>query len=155
MKTDSFYKIVIVALLLLNLWTLVYLLKTEKAPPPHPDGPRKTDQMIIERMSLDEKQQELFDELKHEHHSQMLEIQKESGRLHRSLFKLLQNEVIDTAAKDSLLLLIQQTNMDKELVTFDHFQKLRGILRPEQYKGFDDFVEELSRRIMGPHRKPH
>jgi hypothetical protein len=157
MRTDSFYKIVIVLLLLVNIGTLGYLILPKRAA--HTEGnearhhgPPRPDRIIIERLNLTEPQQELFEGLKHEHHGQMMDIQEESGKLHKALFELLKKDNVDIQVKDSLLVLIQQTNLQKEQVTFDHFQKLRAILTENQKNEFDDFVEDISQRIMGPHR---
>lgn len=153
MKQSVFYKIVIVALLLLNTAVIGYLWLRPPAQPqfgPPPDG--RPDRMIIERLRLDEGQQRQFDELRHEHHSHILDIQKEAGALHNQLFSLLQAGQLDTAARDSIITLLEAGYRRKELVTFDHFKKLRGILRPDQKADFDDFVEELGRRLMEPHR---
>jgi protein CpxP len=156
MRTDNFYKVIIIVLLLINMGTLGYLWLGRgghhDGPPggPHPGRP---DRMIIERLHLNEQQQEQFNELKHEHHSQMLEVQETTGRLHKELFTLLQNDSMNTGKKDSLLQLIQQGNLQKEMVTMEHFRKLRAILTEEQKPLFDDLVEDIAERIMGPHRK--
>lgn len=150
MKQGVFYKIVIVALLLLNTAVIGYLWLRPPAHPPYggPEGPHRVDAMIIDRLRLDEAQQRQFEELKHEHHGHMLDIQKQAGELHNHLFTLLQAEPVDTAARNSILTQLQANYLQKELVTFDHFKKLRGILRPEQKPDFDNFVEELGRRLM-------
>jgi Spy/CpxP family protein refolding chaperone len=153
MKQSVFYKIVIVALMLLNTAVIGYLWLRPPGGmhdgPPH-DGP--PDRMIIERLQLDEAQQKQFEELKHEHHSYILGIQREAGALHNSLFTLLQAEQLDTAARDSIITRLEAGYRRKELVTFDHFKKLRTILRPDQKAAFDDFVAELGRRLMEPHQ---
>jgi len=157
MTKDSFYKIVIALLLLINIGILTFLWidRMDKpsyarhdrmggGPPPPPD------QMIIERLDLNEKQIAQFEELKHEHHSEMIRIQKQSAHLHKDLFQLLKTDIVDTVFRDSILQQLQFLDTKKELATFDHFQKLRGILLPEQQTNFDEFVEELSRRLLAP-----
>jgi Spy/CpxP family protein refolding chaperone len=153
MKQSVFYKVVIVALLLLNTAVIGYLWLRPPGRmqdgPPH-DGP--PDRMIVERLRLDDAQQKQFEELKHEHHSYVLDIQKDAGELHHQLFSLLQADPLDTAARDSVITRLEAVYRRKELVTFDHFKKLRAILRPEQKAEFDDFVAELGRRLMEPPR---
>lgn len=153
MKAESFYKLVIIFLLLLNLGTLGYLLSGNTKTDKHHGPPPPPDRIIIERLELSPQQVEQFNELKHEHHSQMLQIQEESGKLHKVLFTLLKQDTQDPVVKDSILQLIQVTNMNKELVTFEHFQKLRHILTEKQKAEFDEFVEDISHKIMGPHRR--
>lgn len=155
MKKEMFYRVVIIILLLLNLGTLGFLWVSNNRehtqerghrPPPRPDG------IIINRLQLDEQQQEQFFAFRDEHHEQMVAIQRESSRLHKDLFALLQQPDADTTIKDSLLAHIQVLNLRKEEVTFHHFQQLRSILKPGQLGKFDELVEDISQRIMGPHR---
>lgn len=147
MKKDNFYKIIIVCLLLLNFGILAFMWFEHKEGPGHRGGP---DKMIIERLKLDAQQQQQFEGLKHEHHSQMVVIQEEGGKLHDQLFSQLHSTPEDTVAENNLLKQIQENEMQKERVTLAHFRKLRGILRPDQQPLFDDFISELSRQLMRP-----
>jgi periplasmic protein CpxP/Spy len=153
MTKDNFYRIVITMLLLINIGTLAFLWTDRKDKAilqRHHMGPPHVDEMIIERLKLDDKQIGQFEGLKHEHHSRMVDIQRQSGSLHKDLFRLLKTDHVDTIYRDSILHKLQLLDTEKELATFDHFQKLRGILAPGQQSNFDDFVEELSRRLLAP-----
>lgn len=155
MTKDSFYKIVISLLLLINIGILAFLWidrrnERSMSRPPHMGPPPPPDRMIIERLDLNDKQVDQFEELKHEHHSQMVTIQQQSAQFHKDLFLLLKTSTVDTAYRDSILHQLQILDTRKELATFDHFQKLRGILEPQQQANFDEFVEELSRRLLAP-----
>jgi periplasmic protein CpxP/Spy len=157
MKTENFYKITIILLLLLNAGTLGFLWSNKQGRQgdgpgmrgPHPPRP---DEIIRERLHLDTKQWDAFEDLKHEHHGQIMDIQELSGKLHGELFQLLAKEPVNEPKKDSLLQLIQQTNLQKETVTFEHFRKLRLMLNEEQKKEFDALAADISARIMAPHR---
>jgi periplasmic protein CpxP/Spy len=147
MKKESFYTIIIILLLVLNFGTLSFIwLHRGPGGSPH-DGP---DHLIFEKLKLDNKQKGQFEILKHEHHSQMLIIQEESSKLHQQLFDLLKKEPVDTSLRNNVIRKLAQNNYQKELVTFQHFQKLRGILNPDQIDNFDDFVQDLSRHLLGP-----
>ena len=148
MKKEIFYRVFILLLLLLNFGVLGYLLieKDHRQKP----GPEGIDNMIIKRLKLDEGQQEQFDRLKHEHHGQMMQIDEESGNLHRQLFDVLKKEPLDTAKKNRILSKLEFNYLQKELVTFEHFKKLRGILQADQKPLFDDFVDELGRHLIVP-----
>lgn len=152
MSRERFYKITILCLLLLNFGILGYLVfsrNSNSGHPPH-DAP---DKIIIERLKMDERQQDSFNELKHEHHSQIMELQEQSSEIHKALYTLLKTGNTRDAVKDSLLKLLQQNALEREQVTFDHFQKLRAVLRTEQQVKFDELVEEMSQRIMEVHRR--
>jgi protein CpxP len=152
MTKDSFYKIVIFLLLALNFGILGFLWMHHR--PEHDSPPEGPDRLIIERLRLDEPQKGQFEELKHEHHSQMVQIQEQSGKTHQQLFDLLKKDPIDTAARNNLILALQQNDKQKELVTFEHFRKLRAILHPDQMPRFDALVQELSMHLLnlGPGR---
>jgi len=157
MKKDIFYRVVIILLLLLNLCTLCYLCMNDRRQAhlvyAGMEKPYRPDDIIINRLELDEQQQQQFFSFRHEHHIEMVEIQKTSSRLHKDLFALLQHSPVDTVAKNNLLKKIQELNMQKEQVTFHHFEQLRSILKAEQTPAFDELVEDLGQRIMGPHRE--
>jgi len=116
----------------------------------HPHHPGPPDKMIIERLKLDADQQAKFDVLKHEHHEQIVQIEEQSASLHRQWFDLLKTEPIDTVLRNNLISRIKENDSRKESVTFEHFQKLRAILRPDQKPLFDDLIQELSRQLMRP-----
>jgi protein CpxP len=150
MKQERFYKFVILLLLLLNGAVIGYLLiDMKQSPGPH----GRPDDLIIVRLQLDVQQQQQFFELRDEHHSQMMEITRASAGLHGQLFTLLKKEYPDDQLKDSLLTVIQGVNIKKELITYEHFRKLRAILKPEQIPAFDSLVTEIGMRIMEPHRR--
>lgn len=148
MKTERFYKSAIIVLLLLNLGTLSYLWLGNKrplhGPPPPHEGPAR---LIIERLKLDNEQQQKFDELKFEHQSKIREVRKESGQLHDALFSLLKNAEVDTQAKDSIQNAIRVTELKKDEMTFEHFRQLKSILKPEQLPLFDGLIEDIGRRL--------
>src|ERR1043165_6819219 len=151
MRNDKFYKIIIIALLLLNMGVLGYLWFGNNRHP-EPGGPHRVDELIINKLHLDDKQQHQFQGLKEQHHSQMIKIQQEEGRLHKQLFALLKNDSIDDIERDRLMVHLQENDKRKEEVTFEQFRKLRGILQKEQQPDFDMLVEEIASQIMGRHR---
>jgi protein CpxP len=144
----------ILLLLLLNFGILGFLWqgrghdRHEGGPPPPPD------RMIIERLQLNDRQQEQFEGFRDEHHAQMVDLQERSAVLHKQLFALLKDKQVNARAKDSIMNLLQQNSNQREEITFEHFRKLRSILTPRQQAEFDSFVEEVSERILGPHRGP-
>lgn len=151
MNKDNFYRIVIVALLLLNVAMLAYLWSGPRSP--HGEmraGPPRPDELIHERLQLTDRQTEQFDELKHDHHSHMLKLQEQAAGLHEKLYRLLQNPTPDTAERNNILAQLQHNYQQKELITFNHFQKLRSILTDEQKARFDELVGELNRQLIGP-----
>lgn len=106
MRKDKFYRIVIIALLLLNFGVLAYLWIGNNKPEGHHPRHEEPAGFIIESLQLDGAQQEQFNELKHAHHQASRELRQEGRDLHDALFRLLTNDVIESTAVDSLHILI-------------------------------------------------
>ncbi len=149
MRKDNFYRIIIICLLLLNISMLVFMW-TRHVHTMGQGGHEGPGHIIIERLKLDEQQQQQFEVLKQEHHSQMMGIQETDGKLHDQLFNLLQKEPVDTTMENMLLHSIMENNMKREQVTFEHFRKIKEMLRPDQKALFDTFVADLGRIFAQP-----
>lgn len=156
MSKETFYRIIILALLVLNFGVLAYLWKGKNAEPKDMGRYHKGEPapFIIESLQLDESQQAKFDGLRDKHQHDSRQLREESKQLHDALFKLLHDEVVDSTKTDSLMLLIAANNRAKEMVNFNHFRELKTILKPEQYKLYDEFIEAIAKRF-GPPPPPH
>ncbi|OSZ78654.1 hypothetical protein CAP35_10510 [Chitinophagaceae bacterium IBVUCB1] len=156
MSKETFYRVIIVSLLLLNLGVLAYLWMGRDAAPQDMGRYRQGEPapFIIKSLQLDEAQQVQFDGLRDKHQHNTRQLREESKQLHDALFKLLHDEVVDSTKTDSLMLLISANNRAKEMVNFNHFRELKTILKPEQYKLYDEFIESIARRF-GPPPHPH
>lgn len=159
MRKERFYRFVILALLLLNLGVLVYLLRgnngqDEQAARREPAG------FIIERLQLDSQQQEVFDRLKHKHQRASRLLKDESKTLHDALFKTLVQQGTDKLLVDSLMKEIAENDAAKEQLNYEHFKELKMLLKPEQRKLYDEFIEDIARQFgprqgPPPHRNDH
>lgn len=159
MSNGRFYKIVIVALLLLNGGILAFLwMKNNTLPQEHAGGRpgpghNRVDRLMSNKLHFTEEQEQRMQELKEEHHGQIMQIQEEERRLHNELFSLLRTNNNDTALRNSLMERLGLNDLRKETVTFEHFQKIRAILTPEQLPMFDELMEEIASHIMSHHRE--
>jgi hypothetical protein len=145
--------LVLVAILLLtNIATLsIYWLKK----PDHDGGPgrdpgnreKKMGQFMVDQMKFDTTQEASYWKLR----DSMIAIQKpvmDSIRNSKKRFFDLLNQPGTTDAT-----LIAHTNeiadLQKklDLVTFRHFQKVRGICRPDQLQKFDTVIKEIVNRM--------
>ncbi|MCB0700408.1 MAG: periplasmic heavy metal sensor [Chitinophagales bacterium] len=157
MKRENFYTLVIILLLLLNFATIGYLLlgkdgKKGHMPPPPPPG---ADNVIIEKLHLNEDQQQQFEIFKRRHRKSMDSVQRNIKDAQKALFTLVKNEEMDMPMRDSLLHEIEKDESAKHLITIQHFHDLRSIMEPKQVELFNEFIEEIGGRITGPGRPPH
>jgi Spy/CpxP family protein refolding chaperone len=156
MNNGRFYKIVIILLLLLNGGILAFLwVKGNNPEHEHPGGRPghgRVDRLMSDKLHFTQEQEQQMQVLKDEHHGQIMEIQKEEQQLHKELFQLLKAPSTDTIAKNNLMARLGANDLRKEEVTFEHFRKIRAILKPEQLPMFDELMEEIASHIMAPHR---
>ena len=152
------YKIIIaitVLLLLLNTTLLGFLWfgkkSTASAPAPGPTGgPGMVENLLKEKLSLTDDQVKQFRVLREAHFSlnkklmDSLHIQKDQ------LFSMLGKSAANSAAVDSLTNIISRIEKQKDLNTFDHFSKVRGMLTPEQQGKFDVVINDILRMVAGP-----
>ncbi|MBS1771784.1 MAG: periplasmic heavy metal sensor [Bacteroidetes bacterium] len=150
MSKDGFYKVVVIALLLLNIGTLGYLWQSGKQGEERRHGGPGPAPFIIEKLQLDDSQKAQFEKLRDAHHERTEQLRHESAQLHDALFSMLKNDVIDSAAVDSLNKLILVNVQQKEALNFNHFKELKSILKPEQYKLYDEFIEQIARQFAPP-----
>lgn len=146
MNKIRFLTIAVAMLVLLNIVSLVALLK-RPALPPHPEGPRKT---IIERLRLDPEQVAAFDALVEKHRSDIRQKDGEMAAARQAIYKQLQNN--DFSKNDSLFAEIGRLQMAVEQIHLAHFQDIRKLCREEQVAEFARLSAELERLFEKPKR---
>jgi Spy/CpxP family protein refolding chaperone len=148
MEKLKLYKIAIALLLALNLATLAFMWLNR---PPHP-GQKGPYQFLVKATDMDESQQAAYTQLRDAHRSKMDELRAKNSHIRRKLFNLLaqkdQNDPEVLLLTDSIAVVKRQ----EELLTFEHFRRVREICRPEQQAKFDAAIGEAI-QSMGPPRR--
>jgi periplasmic protein CpxP/Spy len=161
MQKDKFLILTIVILFALNLFTLGYVLLKRDGPPPHHingdmrDGDRKgppgrPDEVIINRLKLNDAQIKQFEMLKKEHRSQVEPIQEASRKLHDEYFGLLKQDKVDSVKANQILEQIANNQKELDRVTFKHFEKIKGICDSSQKELFSRFIDEIAGSFKPP-----
>ncbi|WP_428653336.1 periplasmic heavy metal sensor [Runella sp.] len=151
MKRETLLTLAVIMLFLLNLATIGFLVfQRGHGPEPH-QGP---DRLIEEGLRLDGAQIEQFHELREEHRTQMQQRDKIQKESQQQLWQLLRTSSPDTTLANSLVDTFLVLEKEKKILTFEHFQKLRAICRPEQQVLFDTLIGDIGRAMMPPPRGP-
>ena len=152
MTSNRFFKIVIVALLLINVSIISYLWVSRQSNfPMRPPRPRQEEAFtfLCKQLQLDENQIHQYQKLRDEHHQEIENIQQKTHQLREHFFDLLQHSPVDSIAVKSISDSIANTQEQIELATFYHFRQVRKILRPDQQKHFDEVIQQAL-RMMAP-----
>lgn len=143
MKKETFYKVAILILLVLNILQLIpFLLGPKRGPNPQGDFRQKA----IKIMDLNKTQEQLFLNYAEKHRDKMETLNKEQFELTSTFFK---------APTDSLLNVISKIEMQKINATEHHFSEIKSILKSNQIDNFNKFKEEALKSILKrtPHRR--
>lgn len=135
----KFYQITALGMLLLNLVLLGFIVL---AGPPQQDRPGRA----LESLQLDDAQHDRFRQLAEAHQQQMRQTNEEQRRLLNTYFEGLINP--DAVQKVKLPEEVLRLEEQKITGTYRHLLEVKGILRPEQVKGYPDFVRSAMRRIL-------
>ena len=137
---SNILKYFVVAALLINAATLIFFWLKRPAHKP----PKRIENIIIEELKMDSKQQAIYTTQHKAHH-----------RLHDSLLQLVaaQRRVLyaqKQGANDTILQKIGALQQEIELVTHNHFIDVRNICTPEQQIILDNLLERTFQRLLQP-----
>ena len=149
MSRERFLTIAVVFLSLLNAGTLTFLFLGSKHRPPHPV---RMEKLIPESLEFDKKQIVKFDALRHEHHSQMIVLDKQNKEVLISYLGLLKADSVNSIEKDSLERIISTIQQQRAHVTLQHFEKLKAVCTAEQNEKFNALIPELIRVMTDTHQ---
>ena len=147
MENLKFYKIAIALLLLLNIGTLTFMWLHR---PPHP-GARGPFMFIVKATGMDDAQQETYRQLRDAHRSKLDAYRMQNSKIRGQMFDLLAEYGEDGAQVRQLADSIAAVKREEELLTYEHFRRVREICRPEQQSKFDAAIGEAIQSMAPPH----
>lgn len=148
--------VTIIALLLANTLTLVLLWGRGNGKENHQDRNPKGQvfEYMTKELALDKNQQDAYAQLRNEHQAGMRAVRDSMHTVKDAFFGLLK----DPAASDSLINYYSKKAGELEqridLVTYRHFQKVRGICTAVQQEKFDRIIREVLHRLAQPRQGP-
>lgn len=150
MKQENLLKYGVWGLILLNIGLLSYIFLDRRKPHRRDFSPPWM--IFSERIGFDSQQQTSFDSLRTIHMTAVDSLRQASVPMRLQLFGLLDSAALDTTRFVSLLDSIAQNRREQELRTFEHFQSVRAICRPDQMDKFREALRDVSKFMSKP---PH
>lgn len=155
MKKLTFFSVLSIVLVLINIILLAYLFgfKNDNVQKPLPgEGPKK---LIIEKLHFDEAQAIQYQVLIDEHRSSVRETERSIQKLKSELYKTLSNTATEEE-KQAIIEAIGEKHQELENIHLKHFSDIKQLCTKEQLKYFDELTEELAalfRRPPPPRRR--
>ena len=143
----------VVMLLVANAATIsMFWLNRRKEMAPLKGTPKE---FMIRELKLDQKQQNQLEQLVQQHQESAEQLRKQVRESKEAFFDLLNvpniaDSSIQTAAKA-----VSVNTEQLDLMTFDHFQKVRAICTPAQQKIFDHIIKQVIAMMGRPGPPPH
>jgi hypothetical protein len=153
MKGKAFYIIVIILLIVLNIGTLTFLWfnrPDQKSRRPHKDVALFLERKL--KMTPSQKGQYIL--LRENHRILLQYYQKQDQALHNRFFDLIPANSGDSLLVKVILDSIADNRKLMEMLTFQHFRSIRGILDTDQQVRFDKIFDETLKQVLPPPPPP-
>ncbi len=144
MKTLRFYKILVAALILINLVTLFFFFTAHK----HPGKPGKTD--LVDHIGITGQNRDKIIQLQEKHFADKDALIQRSRNLHEHLFRSFSDSQKDSADIAGIIDDIVENQRETEQMTFDHFKEIHALCSPEQQRELQKLLQEVLKRAGGP-----
>jgi len=153
MSKEQLLTILAITLAGMNLLLVGFLyLRPSPMGPPHLRGKAAADRFIKDKFKFDDAQLEAFLRSKDKHFEAINSTRRQLTEYSQAYYLL---PIQQTAAKDSLLQLIQAQNLEIYSINNTHLEEIRQICRPDQLPYLKDFIKEQARSPNNMNRPPH
>lgn len=145
MKQKQFYKYCAIILFLLNMALISFFFFSK---PPPPGLKNKQGKPVHDVMNLNQKQFNTFQKSARGHMKFMAEFDKNHNELLDKYFRIILDENPNQIKKDSLMNILLASEKKKIEATYQHFEEVKIILRPEQLHSYHQFLDEILKEIV-------
>jgi protein CpxP len=152
-----FWKIAVGLLIICNIGLMLIIWlkpQQETGRQPRPETPRE---YVIKQLKFTEEQTKSYDQLIKDHQEAMHRLRDQGRELRQQLFENLKGNNSRDQAADSITRLIGSNQAQIELVTYNHFVKVKAICTEAQKAEFDRIIGDVTKKMNGPGggRPPH
>jgi len=141
----------VILLLVANAATIAMFWLNKKQHLPQSKGTPKY--FLIKELKLDTAQQAQLETLVKEHRKAADQLRKKIKGAKESFFDLLKHANVSDSAKQYAAKGVSSYTEELDLLTLNHFQKIRALCTVEQQKKFDEIIQQVT-RMMGHPRPP-
>ncbi|MEK7225932.1 MAG: hypothetical protein AAB221_09645 [Bacteroidota bacterium] len=141
----------VILLLVVNAATIAMFWLNKKKNPLQPKG--APNEFLIKELKLDSAQQLQLDVLVKEHRQAAEQIRGKVRIAKDSLFDLVKDSNATDSAKQTAAAACSKLTEQLDVLTVNHFQKIRALCNTEQQQIFDKIIHDVT-RMMGQPQPP-
>ena len=131
----------VLLLVVINIGAMIFMWMGK---PKHEKPPLGSPKEFLSReLKLDEKQQVKFDKLVDEHRDQANNSRKKIKEEKEKMYGLLKNGSLTESLKKSAVEQVADATKELDLITLNHFEKVRNICSPQQKNKLDQIMMQM------------
>ena len=149
-KNNRWLSIITIILLIANIVTLILLWNNKKNE--RDDQQRRPAlgavfEFVSKELQFDSLQREAYGKLRDEHQAGQRSIKDSIRKVKDAFFALLSQSDVADSVVQAAARKASETELQLEVLTFRHFQKVRALCNPDQQKKFDSIIQDVLRRM--------
>lgn len=138
----------VLVLVVVNIGSMIFIWMGK---PKHDKNIQGSPKEFLSReLKFDEKQQDQYEKLVVEHRDQANDIRRKIKEEKEKMYGLLKNSVLTESLKKSAVDKVAKSTKELDLITLNHFEKVRNICTPEQKKRLDQIMMQMLGMMSGP-----
>jgi periplasmic protein CpxP/Spy len=149
LQKSKFLTFVVIGLLIINFGTLAFLFFKKPPLPPIGPPPNEVRGFLEQELNMNDNQKKELDKLKEEHHSRIISLQDTIKLIKDKMFDQLSLMNVDSSLVKQFASTIGEKQTAIELITFEHFRKVRNVCDDNQKQKFDKIMKDVVRMIEG------
>lgn len=149
-KNNRWLSIITIILLIANIVTLILLWNNKKNgrdDQQRRPAPGAVFEFVSKELQFDSSQREAYGKLRDEHQAGQRSIKDSIRKVKDAFFALLSQSNVADSVVQAAATKASETELQLEILTFRHFQKVRALCNPDQQKKFDSIIQDVLRRM--------
>ena len=148
-STTKILTIAVVLLLLINVAMIIFMLNRGK--PPH-DGKNYRGkgndpfEMLAKELNMTDEQRSTHLKFRDEYFSSVRPLFDSVLTAKQAFFALIKEENVNDSLLNSYANRIAERQLAADILTFEHFRRVRALYKPNQQKKYDEFVQKMIQR---------
>jgi protein CpxP len=151
MNNSKFLKIVVIAILAINIAVIGYILINKEAL--FGNKPQKPREIVIKKLGFDANQIKQYEVTITKHQNKIKALDDSIRKAKNKLYSRLNESSAEIDTNDSLVSQINSYQKQIEITHYNHFIEIKKICNQEQLEKFNALTNELSKIFSGK-RKP-
>ena len=111
-------------------------------------------EFLAKKLNFSDNQKNTYFKLAEEHNEAAKIIRDQIKFDKENLFKLLKSEIINDSVKTSAAVQVSKSIQSLDILTFEHFKKVRAICTSAQKPKFDELIQKMVNSVNQPQKAP-